>query len=315
MKHRTAALATPAPPGTPFHHLAGPGFATPRVYAAILVGVAGVTAITQIPGQPVLSVHGTSHGIPAMPIIGPNTPVMSWQAETALALTLLLTVILAISGSRLRTSLSVTGRVRWAWLGSCTLIAMGVLTALAVVGYGTQLLLHLGSHPVFPDKPTTGETILAGALMVLACVYAVALELLFRGWYLQASRAEQTAWMAIVMQAFMYTTSHVPRQTVWGYADLALYAVVAGWLTISTGGTEATIAFAIAWNASLIADTLLITGHLAPSYGGIAVSGWPLAIHLTAVLAYAAVTQLASRHRRVAAEGVDGPRDEPRADR
>jgi membrane protease YdiL (CAAX protease family) len=301
VKHRTVAVTTPAPPSTPFHQLAAPGFATPRVFVAILVGVAGVAAVTQIPGQSILAVHWTSHGIPARPLFGPHTPVMSWQAETALALTLLLTVILVLSGSRLRTSLSVTGRVRWAWLGTCTLIAFGVLTVLAVVGYGAQLLRHPGGHVALPEsRPTTGTIILAVVLMVLACVYAVALELLFRGWYLQALRAEQTAWMAIFVQAFQCTISHAPRQTVWGYADLALYAVVAGWLTITTGGTEATIAFAIAWNASLIASTFLIAGDLAPSYGGIAANGQNLAIHLTAVLAYAVSTRLAGRHRCVA---------------
>lgn len=257
-------IGTPAPPGTPFHHLAGAGFATPRVFTALLAGVVGVIAVTQIPGSPALAVYWSSHGIPAMPLFGPYTPAMSWQAETALAVPLLLTAVLVISGTRLRTSLSVTGRVRWPWLGTCTLIAFIVLTLLAVGGYGAQLLLHPGNLPALADRPTTGEIILAAALTVLAGVYTVALELLFRGWYLQAFRAEQTAWMAIVTQAFMCTISHVPRQTVWGYADLALYAVLAGWLTISTGGTEATIAFAIAWNASLIASTFLITGHLVP---------------------------------------------------
>lgn len=206
MKHRT--LAVPAPPGTPFHHLASAGLASLRVFAAILAGVAGVIAVTQIPDLAVLSMSWTSHGIPAMPLYCPETGVMSWQAETALALTLLLTGVLLISGTRLRTILSVTGRVRWPWLRTCTLTAFAaVLSVLAFAGYGVPLLRYPGGRVIFPDRPTTGELLLAAALVALAAVYAIALELLFRGWYLQAFGVEQPAWWAIAGQAVICTLS------------------------------------------------------------------------------------------------------------
>src|SRR6266496_6610737 len=82
------------PPGTPFHHIASAEVSRLRIGLAIGLCVFGSIAIKQIPGHDILAVHWTSDGVPAMPMFGPATGVVSWYAETALALPLLLTVVL-----------------------------------------------------------------------------------------------------------------------------------------------------------------------------------------------------------------------------
>jgi hypothetical protein len=106
--------------------------------------------------------------------------------------------------------------------------------------------------------------------------------------------------MAIILQAFGFTISHGLGLTVWGYTDLALYAIAAGWLAITTGGLEVAIALPIAWNGGLVAVAFLTIGDPDPTHGMVAVSWQDLTVHLTATVAYAAVTRLGAYHRRVA---------------
>jgi membrane protease YdiL (CAAX protease family) len=244
-------------------------------------------------------------------MFGPATAVVSWYAETALALPLLLTAILVITRRRVSTILSVTGRVRWVWLGTCSLAAC---VALAASGACALLLRPAGYVAAPGSMPTTGKIITAVALIALAGVYAVTQELIFRGWYLQALGAEQTAWAAIVLQAFGFTISHAPGLTVWGYTDLALYAVVAGWLAITTGGIEAAIALPIAWNGGVVAVTFLTTGDPDPTRGMIAVTWQALVVHVTAIVAYVAVARLVAYYRSVGPT-VTGSTDTPQMSR
>jgi CAAX protease family protein len=277
--------------------MAGAEVSLPRVGVAIGLCVFGSIAIKQIPGHDILAVHWTSDGVPAMPMFGPATGVVSWYAETALALPLLLTAVLVITRTRVNTILSVAGQVRWAWLGACSLAAC---VALAVGGACALLLRPDGYVVALGSTLTTGKIITALALIALAGVCAVTQELLFRGWYLQTLGAEQTALAAIMLQAFVSMGVHPPGVTVWGYTDLALYAVVAGWLAISTGGIEAAIALPIAWNAGLVAVAVLTTGNPDPTRGMIPVSWQALVVHLTAIVTYAAVTRLVAHYRSVA---------------
>jgi uncharacterized protein len=298
---------SPAPPGTSFHHLAGDEPSFLRVPVAIVVCVLGVGAISQIPGHDILAVHTTSDGDPALPMFGAVTPVVSWYVETALALPVLLAVILVISRRHLDTIVSVTRRVRWAWLGVCTLAACA---ALAVGGAGTRLLHPAADTTAVAGMPTTGTILATAALIALAGLHAVTLELLFRGWFLQALGAGQPAWEAILLQAFTFTAVHMPDLTVWGYTDLAVYGVAAGWLAISTGGIEAAIALPIVWNGGLTAVVFLTTGDPDPIRGMIAADWHTLVVHLTAVITYAALTRYLAHHRRVSAT-VSGPTNAP----
>ena len=289
-----------SPPLAPFHHRAGYQVSTPRALIGIVVCVLGMQAVALIPLYDILVPHWSSGGTPAPPILGPYTFVVSQQVETVLALALILTAILVICRRRLTTILSVTSRLRWAWLRTCTLAA---IVTVAVVGTYALLLptgvrLQLGT-----GASTPGPLITAGVLILLAGVTAVVLELLFRGWGLQALGAEQTVWTANFLQAFTFTLCHAPGLTVWGYTDVALSAVAAGWLTITTGGIEAAVALPVAWNGTLTAVTYLTIGSSDPTRAAIANDWRTLAVHLVTVCAYTAAIRLLTYRRRTLSPG------------
>ncbi|GCB47424.1 CPBP family intramembrane glutamic endopeptidase [Streptomyces sp. NL15-2K] len=132
---------------------------------------------------------------------------------------------------------SVTGGLRWRWLGLCVLAALPVLA----VTTGAMLLLPTDDGP--PSRWAGWEVFgpALAMLVVLVPLQAAAEEYVFRGWLTQAVGAFlRSPWWALVPQAVLFATAH-GWGTPWGFADLAVLAVVAGWLTVRTGGLEAAI--------------------------------------------------------------------------
>ncbi|WP_327351991.1 CPBP family intramembrane glutamic endopeptidase [Streptomyces sp. NBC_01304] len=141
---------------------------------------------------------------------------------------------------------SVTGRVRWAWLGRCLALALPLTGA----SFGIMVLL--------PEPADGGGELawagltpfLTGLAMVLLLVpfQAAAEEYAFRGWLVQAVGAWcRSPWVAVLPQALLFAAAH-GWGTPWGFADLFVFAVVAAWLTIRTGGLEAAIALHVVTN-------------------------------------------------------------------
>jgi membrane protease YdiL (CAAX protease family) len=131
---------------------------------------------------------------------------------------------------------SVTGGLRWPWLGLC------VLAALPIVAVTTGVMLLLPTD----DAPSrwAGWEVFGPALamlVVLVPLQAAAEEYVFRGWLTQAVGAFlRSPWWALVPQAVLFAAAH-GWGTPWGFVDLAVFGVVAGWLTVRTGGLEAAI--------------------------------------------------------------------------
>ncbi|GHE39485.1 CPBP family intramembrane glutamic endopeptidase [Streptomyces capitiformicae] len=132
---------------------------------------------------------------------------------------------------------SVTGGLRWSWLGLCVVAAVPILA----VSTGVMFLLPMEGAP--PARWAGWEVFgpALAMLVVLVPLQSAAEEYLFRGWLTQAVGAFlRSPWWALVPQAALFAAGH-GWGTPWGFADLAVYGVVAGWLTVRTGGLEAAI--------------------------------------------------------------------------
>lgn len=155
----------------------------------------------------------------------------------AVAIPLVLLAVRWIGRRPAGTVSSVTGGLRWRWLGLCVLAALPILA----VTTGAMLLLPAEDEP--PARWAGWEVFgpALAMLVVLVPLQAAAEEYVFRGWLTQAVGAFlRSPWWAIVPQAVLFAAAH-GWGTPWGFADLVVFGVVAGWLTVRTGGLEAAI--------------------------------------------------------------------------
>ncbi|MHA7218506.1 CPBP family intramembrane glutamic endopeptidase [Arthrobacter sp. MDT1-48-3] len=136
---------------------------------------------------------------------------------------------------------SVAGRIRWRWLGVCAVAALSVfLVSLAVsTGIGFLFPEEAAAAPVQQD--TTILLVLLALSLFAVPFQAAAEEYVFRGFLMQAigSWLRHPAF-AILLPVPLFVLGHGYDPL--GQADVAVFAVVAGWLTWRTGGLEAAIA-------------------------------------------------------------------------
>ena len=135
---------------------------------------------------------------------------------------------------------SVRGRIRWGWLGRCTAAAIGIYS----LSIGLSFLLE----PLFPGYvpaalDTAGAQVAVLIVMTLLLVpfQAAAEEYVFRGYLMQTvgSWLRHPAF-AILLPVPLFVLGHLYDPL--GQANVALFAIFAGWLTWRTGGLEAAIA-------------------------------------------------------------------------
>jgi membrane protease YdiL (CAAX protease family) len=98
--------------------------------------------------------------------------------------------------------------------------------------------------------------------------------------------------------------------TPWGFADLLVFGVVAGWLTVRTGGLEAAIALHVMNN--------LVSSGIAAAYDQLTLDEtaadmpWQLAVvDLPMLLGYAAVILWLARRRGLADRTAEAPAPMP----
>ncbi|MFC8920243.1 CPBP family intramembrane glutamic endopeptidase [Streptomyces sp. NPDC057116] len=197
---------------------------------------------------------------------------------------------------------SVAGQLRWRWLGMCLVAALPLVAASMAVA----LLLPEPAGGGTADMEWAGwSSFLAGLAMVCALVpfQAAAEEYAFRGWLLQAVGAWcRSAWVAVVPQALLFAAAH-GWGTPWGFADLVVFGLVAGWLSVRTGGIEAAVALHVLNNLVAFGVAAAIAGGLA-SEETAADMGWmAMAVDVPMVLLYAAAVLWLARRRRPAPLG------------
>ncbi len=142
---------------------------------------------------------------------------------------------------------SVTGRIRWSWLVRCMGLAVavfgaGYLTSLAIVAFRGESV-----EPTF-DNPQLWTIIAITVLLVP--FQAAAEEFVFRGYLMQTIGG----WLrhpvfAIALPVPLFVLGH--DYELFGMIDVAVFAIVAGWLSWRTGGLEAAIALHIVNNCAI----------------------------------------------------------------
>ncbi|MEU2909019.1 CPBP family intramembrane glutamic endopeptidase [Streptomyces massasporeus] len=240
---------------------------------------------------------GTMLGAPELPDggadLGPlgNTAMDLVSLATALPLVLLATLWPA--RRPVGTVTSVTGRLRIGWLGWCLLAGLPPVVLLTVIAF--FLPGDSGGSGTW-----VGWSSFLAALAVLAVLVplqAAAEEYVFRGWLLQAVGAfVRSPWFAVIPQAVLFAAAH-GWGTRWGFLGLLVNGLVAGLLTIRTGGLEAAIALHVLNNLLAFGASAAVVDGLASDETA-ADAPWPLA--LTAVvtdLLYAALVLWLARRR------------------
>lgn len=296
-----------AAPLSPYHRLARTAASRwwRPIAGTLLIAVAGgglglggwlaVTAAAAIAGRP-----DGADGVPSF-----GAPADLGIAFLSIA-ALLPGILLAARWVQRRpagTLSSVTGRLRWGWLLTCLPVAFLAVGLLLVVA--TAVSPSDEADPGLTDGLTEGLagwgpfTAAALVLLLVVPVQAAAEEYLCRGWLLQAAGTWlRGPWIPIAFQAVVFAALH-GYGTPWGFADLLVFAVVAGWLTVRTGGLEAAIALHLMNN--------LLSSVVAAAYGDLSTAEtatdlpWQLvAIDVPMIIAYAAVVRWLARRRDIA---------------
>ncbi len=167
----------------------------------------------------------------------------------ALLIPAILVGVLAVGPRPVGYLSSVTGRLRWGWLGLTSLIAfpifvvtLGVALAVSDVGGGSPGSVSLDSRAV---------AAIAVVIMIVP-FQAAAEEYLFRGYLMQLVGSwSRFAVLPVLVSTPLFVAGH--GYDVWGLADVAIFGFTAAILTIRTGGLEAAIAAHTANNVVLLA--------------------------------------------------------------
>lgn len=133
---------------------------------------------------------------------------------------------------------SVAGRLRWRWLRSLILPALAIYAVVFALSF--LVVGPLADGSTFAPKITGTTWLLLAFAILLTPLQATAEELVFRGYLGQAVGGwlKHPAW-AILLPVPLFAIGH--DYDLWGLADVALFAIVAGWLSYRTGGLEAAI--------------------------------------------------------------------------
>ncbi|MFF4788994.1 type II CAAX prenyl endopeptidase Rce1 family protein [Streptomyces sp. NPDC001276] len=292
---------SPDPTGLPYHRMArySPHHRWWRPLLGTVVLVFGsvlATVILYILTDGI----GTAAGYPELPDGGVDFgPVLGTGLDLAFIavdLPLVLLAVLWLGRRPAGTVASVTGRPRWRWLAWCLLAAVPPMVLLPMVAI------------FLPDDQGDGggsdvwvgwQTFLLSLamLVVLVPLQSAAEEYVFRGWLLQAAGAFlRSPWLAVLPQAVLFAAAH-GWGTPWGFADLLVFGVVAGLLTIRTGGLEASIALHALNNLLAFGLSAMYVDGLASDETA-ADAPWQLAlVDMASVLLFAAIVLRLARRR------------------
>ncbi|WP_432893764.1 lysostaphin resistance A-like protein [Kribbella sp. CA-245084] len=255
----------PAAPGTPFHRLAR---TAKHAWWRPIVGTLLLGAFVLFLTTGVVVAWTIVHRVVAGPFPTPTgTHIFPSDTEN-LAVTLVMLGILTpcvglaawvVQRRPFWSVASVLNKIRWRWLLLCCVPALGYLA----LSYAMGLLVDAIFPPEDAIGTDGGSWIGFGAFAVPALVIlflvpfqSAAEEFMFRGWLIQAVGAYgpdnpdgkarwlrtifRSPWPGIVIGGAAFVSAH--GYTGWAMADVFLFAITVGWLTVRTGGLEAGIA-------------------------------------------------------------------------
>ena len=200
----------------------------PPIATVVAVALAGIATCV---------LYGVGYGVGAA--VGRVTPLgenLMLLASLALLTPTALAVAILVQRRPVGTLHSVTGQIRWRWLGLCTGIAVAFVLILIVAV--TWVDGSLGDPLV---TVSWSRFALVGLAVVLVVpLQAAGEEYFFRGLLLQTFGA-YSRWVGVTVPAMMFAAAHGVG-TGWGFGVLVLNGVLMAALTIRTGGLEAAIA-------------------------------------------------------------------------
>uniref|UniRef100_UPI0015F101ED CPBP family glutamic-type intramembrane protease n=1 Tax=Streptomyces sp. WELS2 TaxID=2749435 RepID=UPI0015F101ED len=238
---------------------------------------------------------GYSEDADGWPEFGPVPGTALDLLSIAVGIPVLLLTVRWIGRRPAGTVSSVTGRLRRRWLGLCVLTAAPVLA----LTMGGMFLLPSdggGAESQWVGWPAFARALVM--LVVLVPLQAAAEEYVFRGWLTQTAGAFlRSPWAALVPQAVLFAAAH-GWGTVWGFADLVVFGVCAGWLTWRTGGLEASIALHAVNNLYAFGVSAAVVDGLASDETAADAGRQTVVLDVAGILLYtAAVTWLLRRRR------------------
>lgn len=144
---------------------------------------------------------------------------------------------------------SVEGHLRWRWLGLMSLLAAGV--------YGVGILGAMMLEVIDGDAELTSPTRFSGTLvatilviLLVTPVQATAEEYVFRG-YLFQFVGSWTRFAAVPVLVSLPVFVLLHGYDIWGLIDVGIFALLASFLVLRTGGLEAAMAAHTANNVVL----------------------------------------------------------------
>ncbi|MEJ7634758.1 type II CAAX endopeptidase family protein [Aeromicrobium sp.] len=144
---------------------------------------------------------------------------------------------------------SVTGRLRWGWLGRTAVMSFVVF----IVTIGAALAVTEATDPGDVEAPSNiGLRVLLtiGLILLLTPFQAAAEEYVFRGYVLQLVGSwTRFAAIPVIVSVPLFVVGHT--YDLWGLVDVGIFGLTAAVLTIRTGGLEAAIAAHTANNVVL----------------------------------------------------------------
>ncbi|GAA3230742.1 type II CAAX endopeptidase family protein [Actinocorallia longicatena] len=238
-------------------------------------------------------------------MFGNVTEDLAFQlAGLALVLPWVLLVTWGVGRRAAGSVISVVGRMRWRWLAACC----GLGVAFVAVSYA----LSAGVSVVFEADDEAAEFVgwaefwkPALVIVLLVPFQSAAEEFVFRGWLLQAVgsyKALRGPLPAMVLTSVLFVLGH--GYTGWAMLDIFVFAMVAAWLVIRTGGLEASIALHVLNN--LLAFLLpAAAGTLSLEQGG--APWYALLTTVPPLILYALAVLLLARRMRVGTVTPGGP--------
>ncbi len=143
---------------------------------------------------------------------------------------------------------SVQFRLRWRWLAFSLWPALAVTVVATLLQFFVLPLFLGGASVVAPTIPIGTFVICAAIVVVVTPLQAAAEEFAFRGLITQMLGGWlKPAPLVIVLSAIPFAAAHTQYLSdggsfTWATADVALFALVAGFVTWRTGGIESSIA-------------------------------------------------------------------------
>jgi uncharacterized protein len=296
-------------PQTPFHQLArtpsNRWWKTILGFVFVLIGYVAIIAV----GAVVYFVALAATGRKEAPDVGPVAELVLTLGAIILVLPLVFLAARWTQGRPIGTLSSVAGRLRWRWMLTCALLA--VAAAVVSLGLAVGLFALTGNAAGSEPFEWVGWSTFLPAIVVvvlLVPLQAAAEEYFCRGWLLQSVGAfVRSPWVAVGVQALVFALLHGVG-TPWGFADLMVFAVMAGWLAVSTGGLEAGIALHAVNNVLAFGLTATTVGGLTSDETA-ADAGWELAVaDIIAVVCFGLVVRWLARRRQLQTV-VEGPTD------